>query len=104
MRAIIQEMNEPIVTQEATDRMIKILDSNYRKANLKKVIAGAKHLNDNERTKLYALLIKYEDLFDGTLGEWRTPPVDFELVDGAEPHSQHHYPVPHLYKKWNWMF
>ena len=69
MRIIIQEMNEPIVAQEATDQMIKILDSNYRKANIKKVIAGAKHLNDKERTKLYALLIKYEDLFDGTLGE-----------------------------------
>ena len=41
--------------------------------------------------------IKYEDVFYGTLGEWRTLPVDFELVDGAEPHSQRHYPVPHFY-------
>ena len=25
--------------------------------------------------------------------------MDFELVDGAKPHSQRHYPVPHLYKQ-----
>jgi hypothetical protein len=40
VKTIIQRMNEPIVTQQATDRMIKILDSNYHKANLKLVVAG----------------------------------------------------------------
>ena len=33
------------------------------------------------------------------MGEWKTEPVDFELVDGAKPHSQRHFPVPHLYKE-----
>jgi len=45
------------------------------------------------------LLLKYEDIFDGTLGEWEGDPVDFELINDAKPHSQRHYPVPHLYKK-----
>jgi hypothetical protein len=75
------------------------LDSKYNKANLKTVVQGAKHLNDKERDLLYHLLIKYEDIFDGTLGEWRTSPVDFELTEGAQLHSQRHYPVPHLYKQ-----
>lgn len=99
MRAVIQASHEPIVTEEATKRMIKILDSNYKKADLAQVAAGAKHLTKEERSKLYNLLMEYEDLFDGTLGEWKSDPVDFELVDGAKPHSQRHYPVPHLYKK-----
>ena len=99
MKTIIQRMNEPIATQQATNRMIKILDSNYHKANLKLVVEGAKHLNDNQKKKLLKLLIKYETLFDGTLGEWKGEPVNFEKVEGAQPHSQRHFPVPHLYKK-----
>ena len=98
-KAIIQGSSEPLVTQEATDRMIKILDSNYQKANLKEIVWAAKHLNKTEKNLLYNLLIKFSDIFDGTLGEWRTDPVDFELIDGAQPHSQRHYPIPHLYKE-----
>ena len=99
IKAIIQASNEPVVTEKATQRMIKILDSNYRKANLKEVAAGAKHLTQTERDKLYQLLLKYEHIFDGTLGNWQTDPVDFELKEDATPHSQRHYPVPHLYKE-----
>ena len=65
---------------------------------MRTVVQGVKHLNEEQRIKLYQLLMKYENVFDGTLGEWKTDPVDFELVDGATPHSQRHYPVPHLYK------
>ena len=67
--------------------MIKILDSQYKKAN-KSVVQGALHLNNKQRDLLYKLLIRYEDIFDGTLGKWKTDPVDFELVNGAQPHSQ----------------
>ena len=37
LKAFIQERAEPIVTQKATNRILKILDSNYQKANLKAV-------------------------------------------------------------------
>ena len=47
---IMQGSRKTFVTQEATDRMIKILDSNYQKANLTTVVEGAKHLTDEERT------------------------------------------------------
>ena len=99
LRAVIANAHEPIATQEATERMVKILDSKYEKADLAGVVAGATHLNKEQKEMLYKLLTKYEDLFDGTLGAWKTDPVDFELVDGAKPHCQRHYPVPHLYKK-----
>ncbi len=99
VNAILKGSVEPLVTQEATERMVRILDSKYEKANLSNVVASTTHLTDVEKRKLYNLLVKYEDLFDGTLGEWKTDPVDFELVDNAKPHSQRHYPVPHLYKE-----
>jgi hypothetical protein len=99
MKAIIQESTEPIVTQEATERILKILDSKYEKANLRLVVKGAKHLMPIEREKLYKLLIKYQDIFDGSLGAWETDNVDFEMKEGAKPISQQYYPVPHLYKE-----
>ena len=43
--------------------------------------------------------MKYESIFDGGLGEWNTDPVDFELKEGEQPHSQGHYPVPHIHKE-----
>jgi len=45
LNAIIQNINEPIITQQATDRMSRILDSKYEKANLREVVKGVKHLN-----------------------------------------------------------
>ena len=99
MKTIIQSSSEPLVTEHATKRMIKILDSDYRKANLKTVVAGAKHLTQQEKEQLYQLLLKYESIFDGTLGEWTTDPLDFELAEGYTPHSQRHYPVPRLYRE-----
>ena len=99
MKAIIQESSEPIVTQKATERILRILDSKYEKANLRVVIEGAKHLTSIEQDKLYKLLVKYKDIFDGSLGAWETDNVDFELKEGAQPVSQRYYPVPHLYKE-----
>ena len=60
MKAIIQESSEPIVTQEATERILTILDSKYEKANLRLVVDGAKNLTPIEREKLYKLLVKYQ--------------------------------------------
>jgi len=76
--------------------MVRILDSKYEKANLTEVVNGATHLNQSQKEKLHQLLLKYEDIFDGTLREWEGEPIDFEMVEGAKPHSQRHYPVPHL--------
>ena len=94
---VIANTAEPIVTQKAMERIVKILHVKYHKADLSKVAANAVHLNTNEKKKLYELLLKYEDLFDG-LGEWKTDLVDFGMVEDAKLHSQWHYSVPHLYK------
>ncbi len=45
------------------------------------------------------LFTKYEDLFDGTLGDWDTEPVSFELKEGAKPYHGRAYPVPHAHKE-----
>ena len=38
LKAFISEAKEPVVTQKATDRIIKILDAKYQKADLRAVV------------------------------------------------------------------
>ena len=99
LKAFISETAEPVVTDQATKRIVRILDANYQKADLKVVAQQAIHLNPREREMLYDLLIKYQKIFDGRLGEWKTDPADLELKDGEEPHCQRHYPVPRIHRE-----
>ncbi len=47
---------------------------------------------------LLALLLKFKELFDGMLGDWRLPPVYFELKEGAKPYHGRPYPIPKIHK------
>jgi hypothetical protein len=44
------------------------------------------------------LLLEYESLFDGTLGDWNRPPVSIELKEGATPYHGRSYPIPQIHK------
>ena len=99
LRASIAQIAEPISTREATQRVVKILDSKYAKADLEKVAAEATNLTPQERNMLLRLLEEFEDLFDGTLGQWNTDPVSIELKPDAKPVSARWYPVPHINKE-----
>ncbi len=71
---------EPISTRSATNRMVKILDTKYEKADLPAIIReNCSHVTASDREKLLSVLPKFDSLFDGTLGEWKLPPVSFEL-------------------------
>ena len=52
-------------------------------------------LSKEEQEKLLALLKKYEQLFDETVGTWKTKPVDQFLKDpDCAPYHAKAYPVP----------
>ena len=57
----------------------------------------AKHLTTDQRNKLLWLLLNYDVLFDGTLGDWQTEPVSFELKADAKPHHGRAFPVPYIH-------
>jgi hypothetical protein len=44
------------------------------------------------------VLLKFESLFDGTLGDWKLPPVSFELKEGMQPYRGRPYPILHKHK------
>jgi hypothetical protein len=78
---------EPQSTQDATKRVTRILDANYKKADLQSIVTDkCKHLSADQQKKLLQLLTNYESLFDGTLGDWKTKPVSFQLKEGVSPY------------------
>ena len=59
---------------------------------------GHPFLSKSQREKLLSLLLEYESLFDGTLGDWNRPPVSIELKEGATPYHDRPYPIPQIHK------
>jgi hypothetical protein len=76
-----------------------ILDANYNKAGIQsKVKDDCKHLSANQQKELLQLLTKHELLFDGTLDDWKTKPVFFQLKEGATPYHGNAFLVPKIHK------
>ena len=72
---MLQEHLEPKSTAEATHRAVEILDANYENADLPSIVNECyKHLSTDQCNKLLRLLLNYEVLFDGTLGDFRQSP------------------------------
>ncbi len=78
---------ESISTQDATKRAVRILNAKYNKTDLQSIVSNnCKHLSADQQNKLLQLLIKYESLLDGTVGDWKTKPVSFQLKEGSKPY------------------
>ena len=100
LQARFQRPIEPKSTREATERVVRILDAKYEKANILEVIReNCKHLTVRQQVMLVSLLTEFETLFDGTLGDWKTKPVGFKLKEGTKPYHGWSYPVPHIHKE-----
>ncbi len=56
------------------------------------------HLEPSQWEKLLSLLLDYESLFDGTLGDWNRPPISVEIKEGAKPYHGRPYPIPQIHK------
>ena len=56
------------------------------------------HLSATDREKLLSMLLKFEPLFSGTLGDWNLPPVSFDIKEGMKPYHGRAYPIPKIHK------
>jgi hypothetical protein len=93
------QAQEPVSTRSDTKRVIAILDAKYDKADLPVIVQdNCSHLKPPHREKLLSLLLKYETLFDGTLGNWNRPPISIELKERATPYHGRPYPVAQVHK------
>jgi hypothetical protein len=78
---------------------MKILDAKYEKAELDAYLKLVNHLDNNQKSSLKPLLNKYEHLFDGLLGYWKTDPVDLRLKTGEMPFQLSPFLVPKVYEE-----
>ncbi len=61
---------EPISTRSKTKCVVEILDAKYEKADLPAIIReNCSHLTASNREKLFSVLLRFELLFNGTLGD-----------------------------------
>jgi len=86
--------------QEVTQRVVHILDGKYEKADLQLVVStNCTHRSLQDQNKLPELLKEFEEHFDGTLGDWKTKHVSFELKEGAKPYHGMPFPAPGVHKE-----
>jgi hypothetical protein len=86
-------------TQDGTKRVTRILDAKIKKTDLQSIIRdNYKHLSANQQKKIMQLLKKYESLFDGTFGDWKTKLVLSQLREKVSPYHGQDFPVPKIHK------
>jgi len=76
----------------------ELLDEKYEKAKFPEIIKNnCSYLSSNKQVKLLEVLTEFEDLFDGTLGDWKTEPISFELKEGSKPYHCRDFPIPQVH-------
>ena len=90
---------DPRKCKESLDRALHILNAGREEnPDLARAVHDCKHLDQSQRSKLLTVLQRYDDLFDGKLGLWKTEPASIELKPGSKPYHGRAYPVPHIQK------
>ena len=56
------------------------------------------HLTIAEKLKLLDLLHEFRQLFDGTLGDWKTSPVRLEIGQNYSPYVGRAYLIPKFHQ------
>jgi hypothetical protein len=81
-------------------RIQNVIESKYTPADLNKIVEECTHLEKDKQKQLLILLQKFEELFDGSLGTWKTDPINLELKDpNVKPFHAKPYPVPYSQEK-----
>jgi hypothetical protein len=75
--------NEPQSLMDEFSCSTKILDAEYKLANLGEVTKTCENLKKEEQRELLQVLQKYELLFDGTLGEFNMAPISLSLIESG---------------------
>jgi hypothetical protein len=96
---VIEDLSLPELIREELHEATKILDANYKKADVEEFVKNIPHLTNNQKSQICTLLSNHESLFQGKLGVWDTPPVSLELEEGAKPYHARAYPILHIHEE-----
>jgi hypothetical protein len=96
---VIEDLSLPELIREELHEATRILDANYKKADLEEFVKNIPHLTNNQKSQVCTLLSNHESLFQGKLGLWEMPPVSLELEEGAKSYHARAYPIPHIHEE-----
>ena len=94
----MESSQEPKSTRSEQSMLKKILDTDYKPANLDEIVGQADNSNQEQKNSLRVLLNKYKESFDGTLGDSSIPLIKLEKKVGAEPVHSKPFSVPHIHR------
>ena len=98
--AYAEESYELEYLRTTTKRLRVLLYSRYEKVDLYKVMeTQCLHLTITQRNELLELSQKFEELFDGILGIWKTDPVGSKLKEYMNPICSRIYPLPNVHEE-----
>ena len=90
---------EPQSTEEATQRVVKILDAKYEKADIQAIVKdNCTHLNPKHKRLLLEVIKRFETILEGTLGDWKTKPVSLQVRPESTPYHGRAFPVPKIHQ------
>ena len=92
--------SEPETCKRALKRALNIIEvGREAPITIDDKVNSNEHLTNDQKLKLRQLLSNYEELFDGSLGNWKTSPVSVDLKEDAKPYHSRPYSVPHIHKE-----
>ena len=71
----------------------------YTPSELASEVQKFTEISEDQKEALLETLKKFESLFDGTLGTWKTTPIKLELKPDSTPYCARPYPVPQSQEK-----
>ena len=98
LRAVLESTKEPESTKSERSRLVKILDADYIPVDIDDIVMKADNLNKEQNDSLKILLNRYNNLFDGNIGDFNVPPpIKLEVKSNIEPVHSRPFPVPHIH-------
>ena len=82
--------------RNAIKKIKKVLDDNYKIADLKKIVNNLKYFSQSFIPKLLA---KHEEMFDNALGNYTDSEYKIELLEGAKPYHTKSFPIPKIHEE-----
>jgi len=89
--------NDELVDEWEDEAFLQqILDSKYEKSDLPRVAAAQEHLSKQQQQQLEQVLLKHQEIFQGTLGKWPGVEITATVEKDAQPyHCKQPYRLPH---------
>ena len=84
--------------RNATKKMKKTLNANYKKSK-RKIVDNLKYLSNDKQSFILNLLRKHEEMFDGILYNYTGSDYRIEYKECSKPYYAKPFPIPKIHEE-----